>query len=105
MKPAWPMLRSPVKPKWMLRPMTAMATAAVPGDSISRIMPFRISWMLSMIRPSSADPLRLAEEALGPHQQEQDQDQQRGGVLEVARHPEHRRQLDDQPDDQRTHER
>ncbi len=36
MKPAWPMLSSPVKPKCTLSPMTAIATAAVVGATISR---------------------------------------------------------------------
>ena len=42
MKADWPMLSRPVKPKWMLRPMTAIATAAVPGESASRIIALRI---------------------------------------------------------------
>src|SRR6478735_8916247 len=97
------MLSRPVKPKWMFRPMTAIATAAVCGERASRIMPLRMNWMVSMVvSPPSSDPLRLAEQTLRSHEQEQDQDQQRGRVLEVTGHAEHRRQLDDEADDQRT---
>ena len=48
MNPDWPMFSRPVKPKWMLRPMAAMATAAVCGDTASRSIALRIAWMVSM---------------------------------------------------------
>src|SRR6476659_71491 len=105
MKPDWPMLIRPVKPKWMFRPMAAIATAAVCGEIASRTIAFRIDWMVSMSRPSSTHPLGATEQALRTHQQQQDQDQQCSGVLEVTRHPEDRRELDDQADDDRPDER
>ncbi len=41
MNPDWPMLSRPVKPKWTLSPMAAMATAAVCGDTASRSIAFQ----------------------------------------------------------------
>src|SRR3954453_15465151 len=82
----------------MFSPMTAIATAAVCGETATRIIAWRMFWMSSIFRPLLTDPLRLAEQTLGSHQQEQDEDEQRGGVLEVA--GDHQgRELDDQPDD------
>src|SRR5690349_14314937 len=101
MKADWPTLSSPVKPKWMLSPITAMATAAVCGAVACDIIELRIDWISSM-GVLLTDPLRLAEQTLWSHQQEQDEDEQGGGVLEVARDErQQRRHLDDQADDER----
>src|SRR6478736_1509579 len=84
----------------MFSPMTAIATAAVVGSTAMRSMLLRMAWM-SSIAPLSLlpDPLGPAEQTLRSHQQEQDEDEQCRGVLEVARNHQ-RRQLDDETDDQ-----
>src|SRR3954447_3970608 len=89
----------------MFSPMTAIATAAVVGSTAMRSMLLRMAWMSSMARLSLLpDPLGPAEQTLRPHQQEQDEDEQGRGVLEVAR--DHQgRQLDDESDDQRADQR
>src|SRR3954451_7667694 len=84
----------------MFSPMTAIATAAVVGSTAMRSMLLRMAWM-SSIAPLSLlpDPLSPAEQTLRPHQQEQDEDEQCRGVLEVTR--DHQgRQLDHEADDQ-----
>ena len=100
MKPAWPMFSSPVKPKWMLSPMTAMATAAVPGRDRLADRLVENARMVSMSISLSTDSSGAAEEALRSEQQQDDQDAQRHGVLEVAGGAERTGQLDHQPDDQ-----
>src|SRR4051794_18311578 len=83
----------------MLSPMTAMATAAVCGSTAVRIIALRMFWMSSMPGSLLADSLSPAEQALGPHQQDEDEDEERRGVLEVA--GDHQgRELHHQPDDQ-----
>src|SRR4051795_7661263 len=95
-----PMLSRPVEPKGMFSPMTAIATAAVVGSTAMRSMLLRMAWMSSMARLSLLpDPLGPAEQTLRPHQQEQDENEQCRGVLEVAR-DDQRRELHDEADDQ-----
>src|SRR6185436_16637040 len=98
------MFSSPVKPKWTLSPMTAIATAAVVGATISRAMASRMLMNVSMSGPFSADPLGAAEQALGPEQQQQDEDRQRHGVLQDSRRPQRSGQLDHEADDERPDE-
>src|SRR5687768_6085048 len=100
MKPAWPMLSRPVKPKWMLRTITAIATAAVVGAIASRSDWLRMLRMVSMSMLLSADSSGAAEEALRSEQQQDDQDPQRHGVLEVAGGAEGACELDHEADDQ-----
>src|SRR4029450_10943289 len=96
----WPMLSRPVYPKWMFSPMTAMATAAVCGSTAVRIIALRMPWMSSMPGSLLTDSLGPAEQALGPHEQDEDEDEERRGVLEVT--GDHQgRELHDHADEQR----
>src|SRR3954452_10396137 len=103
MKPACPKFSSPVYPKCTLRPMAARQYTAATGPR-----PCWRAWLKipcqSMV-PSRllTDPLGLAEQALRPDQQYDDEDDERPDELELGR-DEQCRHLDEEADDQRAHD-
>src|SRR5690625_4155637 len=95
-----PKLSRPVYPKCMLRPTAARAYAAATGP----IAPYRplVRMSAKSMASSSPDPFLAAEDPLRPNQQDQDQHQQRPGVLELGGEPECG-QVGDDPDDETAH--
>src|SRR6476469_9459931 len=88
MSPACPKFSRPVYPKWRLRPTAAIANAAVTEDRICWPKSMKRPLRKSIVRPfGSTDAFAAAEDALGPEDQHQDEDEQRARVAQVAREP------------------
>src|SRR5690606_23277313 len=102
MKPAWPMLSSPVRPKCTLRPIAARAYAAVTGWNSSPTTLARIRVQSICCLPS-ADALGAPQDALGTHEENEDEDHQGARVAKV-RGDDERRHLCHEADDDGSHE-
>src|SRR5437899_3034549 len=101
MNPACPKFSRPVYPKCRLRPTAAIAKAAVTDDRICWPKSTKSWFRKSIVRPfGSTDAFAAAEDALGPEDQHQDEDEQRTGVAQIARQ-EDARQLHHEADDER----
>src|SRR3954462_5633268 len=96
-KPAWPKLSSPVKPKCTTSPIVARAYAAVVGEMASpRASHTKFRFIFSS---RSAHAFLPAQDALGPEEQDEDQDHEGRRVLEVLGQHERRQGHEHAEDD------